>query len=126
MTIEGDSFPNRVASSLYESFNSNEFYTIHDRDGNNSFNVCSWEKDVSLSDILVTNSLKEMEDTAISLLKRQRVLDSLRKGLSSMVSNSCGIFSAERAAIQFMRGMQAVFESKKLERFLGRPHVIVS
>ena len=96
LTVQGDAFPSRVIASLYSSFGSPGITLLH---------------------ILVCESVKAFEDTAIRLLstplsssKRLSSLQIIQKQILTFVENNTGIFDFQSAVRGFIRGMMVLKE----------------
>lgn len=116
LTVLGDTFPSRVAPSLYASLAG--LSTSGD----------------TLLNTLVVHSLREFEDLAVKLTSSRRSLGSLlklKKCLSDVVENSRGLFDTVSAVDNFVRGMMAVQETKYVQSIQrskesGDYHIIVT
>ena len=126
LTLIGNSFPSRVASSLIHS--------IQQNDKTNSIDIYSF-----LSDILITYSKKSYEDTVIKLLKSPQIINKLKELLSNCSkyqsnsnftstsatfnskndnqkkSPSLGFFNTQQLVQDFVHGMYAMYESSQIK-----------
>ena len=108
----GDSFPNRVAASLYASFLRHVFYAPFD--GPEAADL--YERMHHINGILVAANVKEMEDTAVRLLRHHTgTLSTMRFSLQRVVEGRKGIFDTSRAVHSFLRGMKAMYEAYVLQ-----------
>jgi len=117
LTVCGDSFPNRVVASLYASFLRPVFYAPADDDGPRD-TAELLERMQRASGILVATNVKEMEDTAVRLLRHHPevgVLSVLRSSLQWVIEREAGIFDTPRAVHSFLRGMKAMYEAYVLQ-----------
>jgi hypothetical protein len=125
LTVQGDSFPNRVADSLYDSFVEDDDrrgkYAIFMRE----FKIVKWAylsslsgrdsmKSRTLRQLMVTESLKAMEDAAVSFLTRPTVIDAAKGYLHEFIRARTGLFDSETNTHLFVHGMQAAAESYHL------------
>lgn len=116
LTVCGDSFPNRVAASLYASFLRPVFYTPFDVPEATEL----YERMQLTNGILVATNVKEMEDTAVRLLRhRTGTLSAMRLSLQRVVKGGTGIFDTPRAVHSFLRGMKAMYEAYVLQSRLS-------
>lgn len=97
LTVLGDTFPSRVAPSLYESL-------AHVSPSGNT-----------LRRVMVVHSLREFEDLAVQLTSQHspRLLQGLKQCLANVVEKSRGLFDTVEAVDKFVRGMMAVQEVKQ-------------
>ena len=96
LTVNGDSFPNRVVASLYDSFQSMKMHSVS-----------------SFLDMLICDSVKEYEDLAVRLLTSRRdVLVAIRNQLLEHVQNKSGIFDAARTTVNFIKAMMTSHEMR--------------
>ena len=94
ITVHGDSFPNRVVASLYDSFR---------------FEI--GRHTTSLLDMLICNSAKEYEDLTIRLLSTSNnVLVAIQNQLNKLIRNKAGIFDAEKTTVNFIKAMMTSHE----------------
>lgn len=113
LTIEGESFPNRVAASLYGSFETSDNASHYSDPENMSGDVAARiPPDHTLSDLLVSHSLKEFEDLAVRLISSRDTLRKLKNELTWKVQHSAGIFDSSQHSFNFMHGMESIAEMK--------------
>ena len=111
MTVCGDSFPNRVAASLYASFLRPDFYLTSPQAGE-----VLYERTKRMNSILVATTVKELEDTAVRLLKPHTgALAAMTTNLHRLIESSVGVFDTPRAVHTFLRSMKAMFEAYALQ-----------
>ena len=112
----GDSFPNRVAASLYGSF-----VPSSEGDGTSST--------LPLGDVLVVDSIREFADTAVRIAASRSSSSSSRSGgtqiglmdmmqgvLGELIDKESGLFGEARTVYTFIRAMQAIQEVSQLEK----------
>jgi hypothetical protein len=117
LTIEGDSFPNRVGVSLYESFCNGRSYDK----GNSTSDAAPRQSSTSsgacralcddpdlLRSVLAPLSLKSFEDTAVMLLSKPGLLRKLKQRIAFHVSCKHGIFDSLSSTLHFFHGMEAI------------------
>ena len=121
LTLAGDAFPNRVAASLYASFDTEEScgsgYSGNTTCPGRGPEMCSSERlppEFSLSDLLVGHSQKEFEDTAVRLMSGRTSLRRLGNELAVAVHDSSGVFDSRRHTMHFLHGMESIVEVKAL------------
>lgn len=108
LTILGESFPNRVVSSLYGSFESADA----DEDGNIYARRDRLPMESSLEDMLVGYSQKEFEDMAVRLVSDREAIRRLKNELAIKVERRDGIFDSKLHTMNFLHGMEAIAEVK--------------
>jgi hypothetical protein len=117
LTFYGESFPNRVGYSLYQSF------SVDNENGNGSqMNTRRWTEDNNLEKYLVVDSFKEFEDKAIDLVKpfalgerfSYRKIDWIKLRLLRFISEKRGLFDAENHVHQMKRATQAMMEGYQM------------
>ena len=137
LTIEGGSFPNRVAASLYASFDAptsawdssgrldscsagiTERKPNNNNDAKKNINDMNEDEDrlpslYTLSNFLVGYSQKEFEDMAIRLMSNRDTLRRLKNELSFEAEKLMGIFDSDMHAFNFIHGMESIAEIKSL------------
>ena len=100
LTVRGDSFPNRVASSLMESFAESNLLSTQEA-----------KNFVGMNDLLVVDSFIQYEDMAVRLAKSGSVLAALKKILTEAIAFQTGIFCSICSTAVFFHGMQSMYES---------------
>ena len=108
LTISGDSFPSRVASSLISSFSGDDQLSYHPFD--------------DLEKLLVMPSKKSYEDAAIRLMTCPRCLQNMRDLLQRArimdggenAAPPVGLFNTERLVGDFFHAMEAVGEVDRI------------
>jgi hypothetical protein len=113
LTVLGDSFPSRVAASLYSSL-------LRDSADNEAD---SMPQSNVLYPVLTASSLREFEDTAVQLSRDsvESVLPGLKRALGNAVATRSGLFNTTRGVVTFIRGMQTIKEVQ----LHNKPHVII-
>jgi hypothetical protein len=121
LTILGDSFPSRVAASLYASFPASPF------DGGQG--GADGEENPAAR-LLVRQSQRDFEDAAVALVARgSPALRRIRAWLAAAVAARAGLFDTGRGVAAFLYGMQAVKEVQRRrgEGRAGRPpHIVIA
>lgn len=113
LTIEGDSFPNRVGVSLYESFCDARPYVnnttrLTETQGSDRACRTACQDPDLLRSILAPQSLKAFEDTAVLLLSKPNLLRKLKEQIALHVRCKHGIFSSFSSSLHFFHGMDAI------------------
>lgn len=93
LTVVGSNFPARVAASLYASFG----------------------PDTSLNRMLVSNSVRDAEETAVRLLRQIHLIRKLKYELAGLITSSAGLFNTDRAVRFFLAGTAATLEARALQ-----------
>lgn len=106
LTLAGDSFPNRVATSLY-----------HAMDSDNSIGDTSdvFRSKSMYTDLLVTYSLRDFEDHAVRLCQphNRPLLQRLTLQLHKAIALQAGIFDSDEHSKRLFVALSALKESRR-------------
>ena len=113
ITIEGDSFTNRVVSSLLQSI---KYYG----------NSLKYQQSIEL---LSSISIKDFEDSSIKIASNSEILMKLKRDISTWGEKSLGMFNTIENVRTLLYGIQTMMEVKsfvQLKNQIHLPHIIVT